>query len=326
MEMDMKHFSRITALILATAAGGCVTLTLPTDSPASGPATEPNADPSAIGLLGAAAFEVWDMHGSGSAPSTSEKIIDPSLARRGYWISSSTLGMPREHEGGTMGSGKPIGEADLTEREALLRRKLRETGISGTSAMVMLDAEAFKPYESADALQWFNQTARVASEHFDNWFWYFQPYRFESAKGFEDEDAYYDWYAEQEFIRLSSAISVTVYHGREQDARNPVSAKARMDNDRHLKRAIAFAKQVGKPLIVTVRADLSGKPRQTIMSSKALEASWGPLFKREGVDGIAIWNSQPEGTVEFDRQWADQRIEPVLRKLLTERAEWLENQ
>lgn len=325
----MKYFVRLIALVFSAASAGCVTLTLPTDSPSNAPAertTGPNADPAAVGLLDAARFEVWDMHGSGSDPASSEKIIDSSLAVRGYWISSSTLGMPREHEGGTKGAGRPIDQADLSAREQTLRRKLRESGISGTSAMVMLDAEAFQPYDSATALAWYNQTARVASEHFSNWFWYFQPYRYESSKGFADEDAYYDWYAQQDFIRLASAISVTVYHGREQDAHNPASAKARMDNDRHLKRAIEFARQVGKPLIVTVRADLSGKPREAIMSRQALEASWGPLFQREGVDGIAIWNSQPADMVDFDRQWATQRIEPVLRKLLAERAAWQENE
>jgi len=329
MGMEMKQIVRVFAVVASASAAGCVTLALPTDSPSTVPVaktTGPNMDPSAVGLLDAARFQVWDMHGSGSEPADSEKIIDPSLATRGYWISSSTLGMPREHEGGTKGAGKAIDQADLSLREQSLRRKLRESGISGTSAMVMLDAEAFQPYDSATALAWYNQTARVASEHFSQWFWYFQPYRYESSKAFADEDAYYDWYAQQDFIRLASAISVTVYHGREQDARNPAAAKSRMDNDRHLKRAIKFARQVGKPLIVTVRADLSGKPRQTIMSSAALEASWGPLFTREGVDGIAIWNSQPDGTVDFDRRWADTRIEPVLRKLLADRAAWLESQ
>jgi hypothetical protein len=302
---------------------GCVVLTLPTGEPT---ARAPDEGGARATLIDDAGFEVWDMHGSGLVPGRSEKVIDGALARRGYWFSSSALGMPKGFAGDNNGSGVPLAETDLADRERLLRRNIADSGIAGTDAMVMLDAEAFKPYDSEKALAWFNQTARIASENFSNRFWYFQPYRYESAKGFESEEAYYEWYAQQEFIRLASAISVTVYHGRDQDAGNPLAAKSRISNDRNLKRAIAFAQRVGKPLIVTVRADLSGRPRQRIMSSKALEASWGGLFTREGVDGIAIWNNQPADKVDFDRQWARTRIEPVLRKLLEERAAWREEQ
>lgn len=311
------------AIILTLTTGGCVTLEMPGSPGAQTTRTEPVPE----GLLEAADFAVWDMHANGTDPARSEKIIDPALARRGYWLSSSFLGMPRREEGARMGAGgKTIDTANLPEREQVLRQRLQESGIArltrGTGAMVMLDAEAFKPWESAQALAWYNQTARVANEYFDQWFWYFQPGRAEGAvpERFADEDAFFAWFMQQDFITRASAISVTVYHGRDQDAHNPKSAGSRMENDRHLKRAILFAERLGKPLIITVRADLGGKPRETIMSRSALEASWRPAILRDGVAGIAIWNSQPPDKIDLDRQWASTRIEPVLRTLLEERA------
>lgn len=312
--------------LLASGLAGCVALTLPSDSPGTGPAARtPEETASDVALLQDARFEVWDMHARGISPGDSVKVMDAALAPRGYWFSSAALGMPKGFVGDNNGAGKPIADADLDERERTLQAQIAKSGLSGTSAMVMFDAEAFRPYDSDKALEWYNRSARVADEHFENWFWYFQPYRFESSKGFDSEEEYLAWHAEQDFIRLASAISVTLYHGRDQDARNPASAESRVSNDRNLKRAIQFAERVGKPLIVTVRADLSGKPRQTIMSSEALEASWRGLFMREGVDGIAIWSNQGAEDVAFDREWARTRIEPVLRKLLAERAEWLED-
>lgn len=313
--------------LVSAGLAGCVALTLPAEPPGDGPAARtPEGTAADAALFEEARFEVWDMHGRGMAPGESVKVISPALATRGYWFSSAALGMPKGFEGDNNGAGKPIADADLAERERVLRQRIAESGLSGTSAMVMLDAEAFRPYDSDKALAWYNQSARVADEHFDNWFWYFQPYRYESSKGFASEEEYFDWHAEQDFIRLATAISVTLYHGREQDARKPSSAESRVSNDRNLKRAILFAERVGKPLIVTVRADLSGKPRQKIMTSEALEASWSGLFMREGVDGIAIWNSQAEDDVEFDREWSRTRIEPTLRKLMADRAAWLERQ
>ncbi len=312
------------AAVSATALAGCVTFDYPggtvSDAPAL-PGDTGGAD-RRWPLLDAAEFAVWDMHASGLTPSRSKKVIDPALARRGYWLSSAALGMPRGEAGARIGAGKPLAEIKLSERAAVLEKKLLASGISGTDAMVMLDAEAFEPWESDKALAWYDQSARIAARHFDNWFWYFQPKRVEAAvpSRFPTEKAYFDWFAAQEFIKLAPAISVTVYHGRAQDANNPKSAASRMRNDKHLRRAIAFARRVDKPLIVTVRADLSGRPRVTIMSRKALAASWGPLFTREGVDGIAIWNDQPADKIDFDRQWASQRIEPVLRELLEARA------
>jgi hypothetical protein len=319
-----RSFGVTAAAICASALPGCVTLDFPAASTSDAPTLPSNTggDDRSAPLLESAQFAVWDMHGSGTQPTRSEKVIDPALAWRGYWLSSSALGMPRAKAGARMGAGKPLAEVNLTERASVLDSKLRATGISGTSAMVMLDAEAFEPWESAKALAWYDQSARIASEHFDNWFWYFQPGRMEAAvpSRFPNENAYFDWFATQEFMQLAPAISVTVYHGRPQDARNTKSAASRMRNDKHLKRAIAFARRMGKPLIVTVRADLSGKPRVTIMSKEALEASWEPLFTRRDVDGIAIWNDQPADKIDFDRQWARQRIEPVLRTLLEARA------
>jgi len=312
------------AVICAAGLSACVTFDDPSASPSDAPTlpSDTGGEDRPAPLLESARFEVWDMHGSGTQPARSEKVIDAALARRGYWLSSSALGMPRAKAGARIGAGKPLAEITLPERAQVLDAKLRASGISGTSAMVMLDAEAFEPWESPKALAWFDQSARIASQHFDNWFWYFQPGRVEAAvpSRFPTEEAYFDWYANQSFMKLAPAISVTVYHGRPQDAHNTKSAASRMRNDKHLKRAIAFAHRMGKPLIVTLRADLSGKPRATIMSRAALEASWRPVFTRAGVDGIAIWNDQPVDKVDFDRQWARQRIEPVLRTLLEERA------
>ncbi len=312
------------AAVSAAALAGCVTLDYPGGTASDAPTLPSNTGGADRGspLLESADFAVWDMHASGLEPSRSKKVIDPALARRGYWLSSAALGMPRGKAGARIGAGKPLAEVQLAERARVLEAKLRASGISGTDAMVMLDAEAFEPWESPKALAWYDQSARIASQHFDNWFWYFQPKRVESAvpSRFPTEKAYFDWFADQDFIKLAPAISVTVYHGRPQDASNAKSASSRMRNDKHLRRAIAFARRVGKPLIVTVRADLAGRPRVTIMSREALAASWGPLFTRAGIDGIAIWNDQPADKVDFDRQWASQRIEPVLRELLEARA------
>lgn len=302
-------------LCAALATPGCVTIATGAEpaAPERTPAAPLERD-----------FQIWDMHAKGNNPSASVKVIDETLAARGYWLTSAFLGMPRLESNARIGAGVTLAKADLREREQMLDQKLRTSGISGTSAMVMLDAEAFRPYEGPKALAWYNQTAQVASRHFERWFWYFQPYRYESASAyFESEQDFYDWYARQEFIQLADAISVTVYHGRDQDADTPQTASSRMQNDRHLKRAIEFARRVGKPLIVTVRADMAGRPREQIMTRRALEASWRALFLREGVDGIAIWNDQPDDAVDFDRRWAQTRIEPAIRRLLEERADWL---
>lgn len=273
--------------------------------------------------VGTSDFEVWDMHASGMEPLSSAKIIDPTLAQRGYWLSSAFLGMPRAREGARIGAGVVLESANLSDRQRVLRERLASSGIAGTQAMVMLDAEAFEPYDSAKSLEWYNQTARMASTQLRQWFWYFQPGRVEAAvpSRFPDEDAYFDWYASQEFMQRATAISVTLYHGRERDMSSETSASARAKNDRHLRRAIEFAERMGKPLIVVVRADMSGRPREQIMTTKALEASWRELILREGVDGIAIWNDQPLDKIDFDRDWSQKRIEPTLRKLLNERAQ-----
>lgn len=263
------------------------------------------------------------MHASGMDPAGSTKIIDPNLAQRGYWLSSAFMGMPKADEDSRIGAGVVLSTADLSDRQQVFRSRLTSSGIAGTDAMVMLDAEAFEPYESEKALEWYNQSARIASTQLRQWFWYFQPGRVESAvpSRFADEDAYFDWYASQEFMQRATAISVTLYHGRERDMSSTVSASSRSRNDRHLKRAIEFADRMGKPLIVVVRADMSGRPREQIMTTKALEASWRELILRDGVDGIAIWNDQPADKIEFDRDWSRTRIEPTLRKLLEERVQ-----
>ncbi len=275
-------------------------------------------------------FQVWDLHASGIDPLRSQKVIDPNLAQRGYWITTAFMGMPRRAEGDRMGAGgRVIAEADLAERARVFEKRIADTRISGLPGIVMLDAEAFMPYESEQTLAWFNQTARIASKHFANWFWYFQPHRFERATvpaRFSTEDEYYDWHARQEFMQLASAISVTVYHGRERDATNPISAAGRTQGDRHLERAAEFARRMNKPLIVTVRADLAGKPRETLMTKEALEASWREFFLRNDVHGIAIWNDQPEDMVDFDRRWSKQRIEPVIHDLLIERKKVVDRQ
>lgn len=272
-------------------------------------------------------FQIWDMHASGLEPSRSVKIIDPSLASRGYWLSSAFLGMPKQSEDARIGAGGLIHGADLDKREQALRERIAASGIAGTAQMVMLDAEAFKPYDGPAELEWYNRTARVASSQFQQWFWYFQPGRFENAPPglFKDEEAFYDWYARQEFMQRASAVSVTLYHGRDRDASSPISAGNRSRNDRHLRRAIAFARRMNKPLIVVVRADMAGRPREQIMTTQALEASWRELFLRDGIDGVAIWNDQPEDQIDFDRRWSASRIEPTLRKLLAERSQWLQS-
>jgi hypothetical protein len=313
-----KHLSATLALAAIVAATGCTTTApAPRDDDRNLPSRTP---PTAA----ATSFQIWDLHASGIDPLRSQKVINPDLAQRGYWITTAFMGMPRRDEGDRMGAGgKPIAQADLAERARVFEKRIAETGISGLKGIVMLDAEAFMPYESEQTLAWFNQTARIASRHFDSWFWYFQPHRFERdivSDRFSTEDEYYDWYAAQDFIRLASAISVTVYHGRERDAANPISAAGRTRGDRHLARAAEFAKRMNKPLIVTVRADLAGKPRETLMTREALEASWREFFLNHDVQGIAIWNDQPSDMVEFDRRWAQQRIEPVIRDLLVERS------
>lgn len=300
---------------------GCVTLDpggqsepVPTRSPSS---------PAPVATPGAA-FRVWDMHANGTEPARSAKVIDAALAERGYWLSSAFLGMPKKDADARIGAGVVLEKADLAGRERVLRQRLESSGISGTRGMVMLDAEAFSPFEGAEALAWYNMAARVAGEHFEQWFWYFQPERVQSGvpSAFESEEAYFDWYASQEFMQRAGAVSVVVYHGRERDADSPISAASRTRNDQHLRRAIEFARRMGKPLIVVARADMSGRPREQIMTREALEASWRELFLREGVDGVAIWNDQPEDAIDFDRRWSQTRIEPTLRKLLDERARW----
>ncbi|MCL4220924.1 MAG: hypothetical protein KJZ65_06110 [Phycisphaerales bacterium] len=268
-------------------------------------------------------FRVIDMHGNGTEPAKSVKVMDGSLAERGYWLSSAFLGMPKKDIEARIGAGVLLEKADLPGRERMLRQRLEASGIAGTRAMVMLDAEAFSPFESERALAWYNMAAHVACEHFEQWFWYFQPERVESAvpSVFASEEAYFDWYASQDFMKLASAVSVVLYHGRDRDAGSPVSAASRTRNDRHLRRGIEFARRLGKPLIVVVRADMSGRPREQIMTQEALEASWRELFLREGVDGVAIWNDQPQDMIDFDRRWSQSRIEPTVRKLLDERAQ-----
>lgn len=308
----------ITGVLVATLSG-CVTLgpvpddeSVPTREPAA-PSPTVNRDPT---------FQIWDMHGSGMEPAKSVKVMDAAVADRGYWLSSAFLGMPKKHAEARMGAGVLLENANLAERERLLRQRLGSSGITGTRGMVMLDAEAFSPFDGPEALAWYNMAARVASEHFEQWFWYFQPERMQHGvpSAFPSEEAFYDWYAAQEFIRRAAAVSVVMYHGRERDASSPVSASSRTRNDQHLKRAIEFAQRVDKPLIVVVRADMAGRPREQIMTQEALEASWRELFLREGVDGVAIWNDQPSDAIDFDRRWSQTRIEPTLRKLLDERA------
>lgn len=299
---------------------GCVTLgavdeteSVPTGEPAPG-VSEAHRDPE---------FRVWDMHANGMEPARSVKVMDAALAERGYWLSSAFLGMPKKAADARIGAGVLLEKADLPGRERVLRERLESSGITGTRGMVMLDAEAFSPFESEQALAWYNMAARVAGEYFEQWFWYFQPERVESAvpSRFASEEAYFDWYASQEFMQRASAVSVVVYHGRDKDADSPISASSRTRHDRHLRRAIEFARRLGKPLIVVVRADMSGRPREQIMTQEALEASWRELFLREGVDGVAIWNDQPDDSIDFDRRWSQTRIEPTVRKLLGERAQ-----
>ncbi len=299
---------------------GCVTLT-PVDDSQQVPTREPSNDVPLVNRD--PTFRVLDMHANGTEPARSVKVIDGSLSERGYWLSSAFLGMPKKDADARIGAGILLANADVPGRERVLRQRIEASGITGTQGMVMLDAEAFSPFESEAALAWYDMASRVAGEHFQQWFWYFQPERVESAvpSVFASEEAYFDWYASQDFMKRASAVSVTVYHGRDKDADSPISASSRTRNDRHLKRAIDFADRLGKPLIVVVRADMSGKPREQIMTAEALEASWRELFLREGVDGVAIWNDQPNDAIDFDRRWSQTRIEPTVRKLLDERAQ-----
>lgn len=305
---------------LIATTSGCVSWT-PIDDPEPVPTREPSTDVPLVSRD--STFRVVDMHANGTEPARSVRVMDGSLTERGYWLSSAFLGMPKKDAGARIGAGVLLEKADLPGRERVLRQRLETSGITGTRGVVMLDAEAFSPFESEAACAWYNMAAQVASEHFEQWFWYFQPERVESAvpSVFESEEAYFDWYASQDFMKMASAVSVTVYHGRDKDADSPLSASSRTRNDRHLKRGIEFARRVGKPLIVVVRADMSGRPREQIMTAEALEASWRELFLREGVDGVAIWNDQPEDSIDFDRRWSQSRIEPTVRKLLDERAQ-----
>lgn len=329
MSSDPRALTMVIRMVfvwLAATLPACVTIQVGDQPEAAGQDVQATAPASAASPAASEAFQVWDMHASGLEPSRSVKIIDPDLAARGYWLSSAFLGMPKSSEEARIGAGGLIDQADLGKRELALQQRISASGIAGTPEMVMLDAEAFKPYDGPAELEWYNRTARVASGRFARWFWYFQPGRFENAPSgrFKDEDAFFDWYAQQEFMQRASAISVTLYHGRDRDASSPASASSRTRNDMHLKRAIEFAGRMNKPLIVLVRADMAGKPREQIMTTEALEASWRELFLRQGIDGIAIWNDQPEDQIEFDRRWSASRIEPTLRKLREERARWLE--
>lgn len=265
-------------------------------------------------------FQIWDMHGSGMQPERSRRVLDPAVAEQGYWLSSSYLAMPKPTPNHRIGVGVTLDEADLDEQARAFEERILRSGISGFRGMVMLDAEAFQPWESPKALAWYNNAARIASRHFENWFWYYQPHRMAKAvpSKFADREAYLGWFARQEFIQRAPALSVTVYHGRDEDAEDAKLAATRVARDRNLDLTAELSRMTGKPLIVTVRADTVALGRGKKLSPESLRAAWMELAKDPDVDGIAVWQGQPKELLEADRRWAEERINPVLREVQRE--------